>query len=220
MGSYLKLSCKGAAIVVDDDEAHAEIVDIDLSLSKSLLEERLAQHPSKPIIALSLNEISTSGAIYVKKPIEVTDVLVAFGVAKDIILGKTCLKTTDKPIETFSKRSTLHTLNETKTSRKTRLEINKVVSDRPSIAFLGELWDRKSSITGLTCLFLLIAGIYIFQLMPRYGDRVQKYQARAKIFISNIKLKYIIDVNSSSTEDSLDFLITHKIPPISEGDLA
>ena len=203
MDSYFKLSCKGAAIVVDEDEAHAEIVDVDLSLSKSLLEERLAQHPSKPIIALSLNEISTSGAIYVKKPIEVTDVLVAFGVAKDIILGKTYLKTTDKPIETFSKISNRHVLNETKTFHKIRLEINKVVSGRPSNALLGELWDRKSLITGLTCLFLLIAGIYIFQLMPIYEDRAQKYQARAKIFISNIKPKYI-DVNSSFTEDPLD----------------
>ena len=203
MGSYLKLSCKGAAIVVDENEAHAEIVDVDLSLLKSLLEERLAQHPSKPIIALSLNEISTSEAIYVKKPIVARDMLVAFGVAKDIILGKTCLKKTDKPIETFSKISNRHVLNETKTSRKIGLKINKVVSGRPSNAFLGELWGRKSLITGLTCLFLLIAGIYIFQLMPIYEDRTQKHQARAKIFISNIKPKYI-DVNSSSTEDPLD----------------
>ncbi len=93
------------------------------------------------------------------------------------------------------------------TNESKSLEHPKPVHDelvnRPSNAFSGKLWNLKRLITGLTCLFLLIAGIYIFQLMPRYEDRVQKYQARAKIFISNIKLKYI-DVNLSSTEDSLN----------------
>lgn len=92
--------------------------------------------------------------------------------------------------------------NESKSFEHQKPVIDELVN-RPSNAFSGGVWNLKRLITGLIFLFLLIAGIYIFQLMPRYEDRVQKYQARAKIFISNIKLKYI-DVNSSSTEDSLD----------------
>ena len=105
MVHYLKLPCRGIAIAVDDDQAHAEIVDVDLSPSESLLEERLAQQPTKPIIALSLNEISLSGVIYVKKPIEVPDVLAAFAVAKNVILGKTSLEKTEKPVDPPSKAS-------------------------------------------------------------------------------------------------------------------
>jgi capsular polysaccharide biosynthesis protein len=104
MVTYFKLPCKGAAIVVDD-KAHIEIVDVDLSPSKSLLEERLAQQPSKPIIALSLNEISISGVIHVKKPVETPDILAAFAVAKDVILGNTSLERTSKPTGTPPKTS-------------------------------------------------------------------------------------------------------------------
>jgi uncharacterized protein involved in exopolysaccharide biosynthesis len=97
MANYFKLPCRGTAIVVDDSEAHAEIVDVDLAPSKSLLEERLAQKPSKPIIALSLNEISASGVIYVKKPIAVPDVLAAFGLTRKVLLGKASLEKPNKP---------------------------------------------------------------------------------------------------------------------------
>ncbi len=259
MKYYLKLHCKGTAIVVDDDdEAHVEIVYVDLPQSKSLLNERLAHQPSKPIIAISINEISTSGVIYVKKPIHVTDVLVAFGVAKDVILGKISLKRTDKPVHTSSKASNAYRFNKIKTPRNTRLESNKVdsgfimevmqkfkaikklagqqaylpnalhikqkiekvshfgksesfeqhkstkdeIATRPSSVFLQDLWHHKSLITGLVCLFMVIAGIYMFQSIPIYEDKAPIYEARAQILIRNNKPE-IINVNSSSSEDLL-----------------
>ena len=266
MKYYLKLHCKGTAIVVDgDDEAHVEIVYVDLPQSKSLLNERLAHQPSKPIIAISINEISTSGVIYVKKPIHATDVLVAFGVAKDVILGKISLKRTDKPVHTSSKASNAYRFNKIETPRNTRLESNKVdsgfimevmqkfkaikklagqqaylpdalhikdtfdhikqkiekvshfgksesfeqhksakdeIATRPSSVFLQGLWHHKSLITGLVCLFMVIAGIYMFQSIPIYEDKAQIYEARAQILIRNNKPE-IINVNSSSSEDLL-----------------
>ena len=142
MVNYLKLPCKGTAIVVDDDNALVEIVDVDLSPSKTLLEERLAQQPSKPIIALSLDEISTSGVIYVKKPIEVPDVLAAFAVAKDVILGKTTLEKITKPADTPTK--ILDAPDETKAASKPepQLESTKGPADVIQQAL------QKSEVTG------------------------------------------------------------------------
>ncbi len=117
MANYLKLPCRGTAIVVSDDkEAHAEIVDVDLALSETILDDRLKTTASKPIIALSLNQISRDGVIYIRKPIQVKEVMAAFDLARKVILGKETLKapqeqsntnnipippeTTDKPQET------------------------------------------------------------------------------------------------------------------------
>ncbi len=82
MVNYLEISCQNIAQVVDESEAQAEIVDIDLADSKSLLKERLAQQPFKPIIALSLQEVSIENVIYVKKPIEIPKVIDALKTAK------------------------------------------------------------------------------------------------------------------------------------------
>ncbi len=112
MANYFKLPCRGTAIVVDDSEAHAEIVDVDLAPSKTLLDERLAQKPSKPVIALSLNKISASGVIYVKKPIAVPDVLAAFGLTRDVLLGKTSLEKPNKPADTPPETSSPGTTEE------------------------------------------------------------------------------------------------------------
>jgi len=70
MRSYLELNCHGIAYIVEEAESDAEIVDIDLAESKNILEERLAQQPSKPIIVFSLYDVSFD-VIYVKKPIKV-----------------------------------------------------------------------------------------------------------------------------------------------------
>lgn len=82
MTNYLEISCDGIAYVVEESEAQAEIVDIDLTNSKTLLKERLAQQPSKPIIAFSLQNIPNENIIYVKKPIEIPKVIDAIKIAK------------------------------------------------------------------------------------------------------------------------------------------
>jgi len=87
MAKYLEISCNGLAHVVGENEAHAEIIDVDLAHSKSLLKERLAQQPTKPIIALSVQKISIDNVIYVKKPIETTNVINALKTAKTNLLS-------------------------------------------------------------------------------------------------------------------------------------
>ncbi len=87
MISYLETNCKGIAHVVEENESDAEIVNVDLTRSKSLLTERLAQQPSKPIIALSSQKVSIDNVIYVKKPIDVANVVNALKKAKKNLLS-------------------------------------------------------------------------------------------------------------------------------------
>lgn len=127
MANYLKLPCRGTAIVVSEDlEAHAEIVDIDLALSETILDDRLKTSSSKPIIALSLNQISKDGVIYVRKPIQVKEVMAAFDLARNVILGK---KTLEVPQEQLITSTNIpETTNEIQTSS-TKNKDNKDVSD-------------------------------------------------------------------------------------------
>jgi len=81
--NYLEITCQGIAHVVDENEAQAEIIDLDSVNSKSLLKERLAQQPTKPMIALSLQEISIESVIFVKKPIETPNLINAIKKAKE-----------------------------------------------------------------------------------------------------------------------------------------
>ncbi len=85
MASYLELNCNRIANVVDDAEAEAEIVDVDLSGSTNILEERLAQQPSKPIIVLSLYDDSSNlkGIVYVKKPVKDDELIKAINKVKN-----------------------------------------------------------------------------------------------------------------------------------------
>lgn len=87
MASYLELNCNGIAYVVDEIEADAEIVDVDLADSKNILEERLSQQTSKPIIAISLYDLSSNAIIYVKKPIKVDQLVTAIDKAKNGFIG-------------------------------------------------------------------------------------------------------------------------------------
>ena len=73
-------------VVVEGTEAQVEIIDVDLSISTPfLLKERLAQRPSKPIIALSLHEITSSDVIYIKKPLDCAKLSAGLKEAKDIL---------------------------------------------------------------------------------------------------------------------------------------
>lgn len=87
MVSYLEMNCKGMAHVVKNSESDAEIVDIDLARSKSLLKERLAQQPSKPIIVLSSKKVLADNIIYVQKPIDAHHVIDALKTAKKSLLS-------------------------------------------------------------------------------------------------------------------------------------
>jgi hypothetical protein len=104
MVNFLEITCKSIASVVEESESEIEIIDADLTDSKSLIEERLLRQPSKPIIVLSLHKISFDNIIYVKKPI-------------DVLSLKKALKT--------AKNNTLS--SKKKTAEKTKVSINKLM---------------------------------------------------------------------------------------------
>ncbi len=85
MASYLELSCKGIARVVGEDKSQIELIDLDEINSKAVLKERLEQQPLKPIIVLSLQEVSIENTIFVKKPIDIPHVIAALHAAKILL---------------------------------------------------------------------------------------------------------------------------------------
>lgn len=87
MNAYLKLLCKEIAIV-SDDEAQTEIIDIDSSEGNRILNMRLSNKPHKPIIVISLNEVSSDQFIYVKKPLNVNEFSLALLTVKNNIRSK------------------------------------------------------------------------------------------------------------------------------------
>lgn len=87
MVMYLQGPCKGAAVVVEDLNAEVDIIDADSVKAKTLLEQRLAES-AKPIIALSLQELTFENILYVKKPVKTSDLLSALGEADTILSAK------------------------------------------------------------------------------------------------------------------------------------
>jgi len=87
MVMYLQGPCKGAAVVVEDLNADADIIDADSVKAKKLLEQRLTESV-RPIIALSLQELAFENIIYVKKPIKTADLLSALSEADAIVSVK------------------------------------------------------------------------------------------------------------------------------------
>lgn len=94
MASYLRLVCGDIATLVADEEAEAEIIDVDCPEANNLLKKRLAQRPSKPIIAISLHEVSSTEVIFVKKPLVVSIFIHALLTVKHMIQSNTALKKT------------------------------------------------------------------------------------------------------------------------------
>ncbi len=134
MANYLEISCKGLVHVVGENEAHAEIIDVDLAHSKSLLTERLSQQPSKPIIALSTQKISIENVIYVKKPIETPNVINALKTAKTNLLSNKELSSEKISRQKINrsparKRARLAKPSENKKITKTKQATNSVDSD-------------------------------------------------------------------------------------------
>ena len=134
MANYLEINCKGLVHVVGEKEAHAEIIDVDLAHSKSLLTERLSQQPSKPIIALSTQKVSIENVIYVKKPIETTNVINALKTAKTNLLSNKEISSEKISKQQANrsparKRARLAKSSENKKTIKTKQETNSVDSD-------------------------------------------------------------------------------------------
>jgi hypothetical protein len=113
MASYLELSCKGIACVVDEDESQIELVDLDEVNSKLVLKERLEQQPLKPIIVLSLQEVSIENTIFVKKPIDIPHVIAALHAAKILLQNSQPISTKTDAFKIADKKQSVTTIKKT-----------------------------------------------------------------------------------------------------------
>jgi len=78
MTMYLHGPCKGAAVIVGEQDAKVDIIDADFLNLEEMLKERKENAAHRPLIILSLQPIVIDGAIYVAKPIKTEDMLAAF----------------------------------------------------------------------------------------------------------------------------------------------
>lgn len=86
MMMFLQGPCRGAAMVIDDDEADVDIFDGDTPASKKLLSQHLEAERQKPTIVLSLQDFKHEGVLQVRKPVKTDAMLSALNEAK-ILLG-------------------------------------------------------------------------------------------------------------------------------------
>lgn len=77
--------CKGIAVVVDEQNAEIDIIDADYIKARDVLDERQSKTPERPIILLSLQELSLEGTIYVKKPVQSPDLIAALKQGNEIL---------------------------------------------------------------------------------------------------------------------------------------
>lgn len=75
MEMYLKGPCKGVAVVVDDTQADIDMIDADYPSAKDLLEARKVATPDRPIILLSLQSLQIDNTFFIKKPVNVAQIM-------------------------------------------------------------------------------------------------------------------------------------------------
>ncbi|MGJ0486806.1 MAG: hypothetical protein ACR65R_20055 [Methylomicrobium sp.] len=82
MMMFLQGPCRGAATVIDDNEADVDIFDGDTPASKKLLSEHLQAERVKPTIVLSLQDLKHDSVLLVRKPVKTDEMLSALNEAK------------------------------------------------------------------------------------------------------------------------------------------
>lgn len=85
MMMFLQGPCRGAAMVIDDDEADIDIFDGDTPASKKLLSQHLEAERQKPTIVLSLHDFQYEGVLQIRKPVKTDAMLSALNEAKILL---------------------------------------------------------------------------------------------------------------------------------------
>jgi hypothetical protein len=90
MAMFLQGPCDGVAIVVDNPkDADIDIFEGDAPDSKKLLATYCQENQQKPLIILSLREVTQEHALHVKKPIDKDNMLLVLEQAKKLIAMRT-----------------------------------------------------------------------------------------------------------------------------------
>ena len=85
MTLYLDGPCQGVAVVVDAKNADADIFDADTMNGTKLLNQRMKEQSSKPIIVLSLTDKKLENVLYVKKPVKTDDMVAILSKANALL---------------------------------------------------------------------------------------------------------------------------------------
>ena len=131
MVMYFQGPCKGAAVVVEDIDAEADIIDVDTPTGKQALEKLRAKGTLRPVIVLSRDELKLENTLYVEKPIHLSAILEAFKEAKKIIHAKGLSKAspsaqkTDSSTQNNAKKTAVNSEESQKVSKhKTAIQLN------------------------------------------------------------------------------------------------
>lgn len=87
MVMYLQGPCRGAAVVVGDNEADIDVFDADTVGATKLITEQRIKKPHRPVIALSLREGDLKHVLYVKKPVKTDEMLAALDKANTLLVA-------------------------------------------------------------------------------------------------------------------------------------
>ncbi|TAL54505.1 MAG: hypothetical protein EPN89_00980 [Methylovulum sp.] len=87
MTMYLQGPCKGAAMVVNENNAECDIFDVDVLNGQKLLAEYQEKKSQRPIIVLSLNDHKLENVLTVKKPVKTDDMLSVLSKAKALTVA-------------------------------------------------------------------------------------------------------------------------------------
>jgi hypothetical protein len=105
MAMYFQVLCNGAALLVQDREnADVDMFDSDVLASKKILETYLQEQLIRPLIVLSLQDIAQNGVLYIKKPVNVDDMLRVIADAKKLISKATKKSLIYQKVETAKQK--------------------------------------------------------------------------------------------------------------------
>ncbi len=189
--SYLELNCKGIAYVVDESEAEAEIVDADLSQSKDIVQERLTQEPAKPIIVMSLYEVSSKRIAYVQKPIVAQNLINAINRVKESFVEGKFEKIAEKKnadempvLPLLLKKNQQTALKKSETPPEPELNKKDSISEQPSVNREKVTKDieseEKSNVADIVTINSERPRPEIDKFLKEFDRSIQKNKAKKK----------------------------------------
>ncbi|WKJ89160.1 hypothetical protein QZJ86_14145 [Methylomonas montana] len=100
MEMYLKGPCRGAAVVVGEADADIDMIDADHVKAKEILHTRKAAAPDRPVILLSLQTLQIDNTFFIKKPVNVEQILAVLDKIKTIGTARKPVAEAPKPAKT------------------------------------------------------------------------------------------------------------------------
>ena len=82
---YFQGSCKGAAVIVEEIDAEADIIDIDTLIGKEVLKKLGKRINSRPLIVLSKDPLKLENVFHIEKPVRLVRILAVFNEARKVI---------------------------------------------------------------------------------------------------------------------------------------